>query len=46
MTHLVDTNVLVRFIARGDAAHGTMRDAVEALRADGHALCVTPQNLI
>jgi predicted nucleic acid-binding protein len=43
---LVDTNILVHRIHRGDPQHLQTREALNRLSADGHRLCVTSQNLI
>jgi predicted nucleic acid-binding protein len=43
---LVDTNILIRRIHRGDSVHRQTREALNRLGADGHRLYVTSQNLI
>jgi predicted nucleic acid-binding protein len=45
MKILVDTNVVVRFMARADVGHQTAVDAVKTLGNEGHELCLVPQNL-
>ncbi|MBM3236099.1 PIN domain-containing protein [Candidatus Poribacteria bacterium] len=44
--YLVDTNVLLRFVARAHPLHQIVRTAVRKLRASGHKLRVTPQNFV
>jgi len=44
MTVLLDTNILSRLAEPGHRMHQPAEDAVNALRAQGHALCVVPQN--
>ncbi len=45
MRILVDTNILIRLAEPADLDHTTTVDAAAALRAQGHELCVVPQNL-
>ena len=46
MVYLVDTNVLLRFAGRTHPMHPVIRTAVRRLRAVGHTLRTTPQNLV
>src|ERR1019366_1386153 len=46
MDILADTNILVRRINRYDAQHKATREALRVLEADGHRVCVVPQNII
>lgn len=44
MKILLDTNILSRIAEPGHRMHQEAEDAVKALRAQRHALCVVPQN--
>jgi len=44
MSHLVDTNILLRFINASDPEHVLVRDAVRALLLQGEALYYLQQN--
>ena len=44
--HLVDTNIVLRWINQNHPAHLVTDHAVERLVNAGHPLCVTAQNLI
>jgi predicted nucleic acid-binding protein len=44
--HLVDTNILLRFVNRRDPLHPTVRAAVRKLRQNGYQLCIAPQNCV
>src|SRR5262245_12176679 len=46
MPYLVDTNVLLRLLQRGDSFHQAIRVALHTLRQRGEQLCFTPQNLV
>lgn len=45
MNCLVDTNILTRLAEPGHAMHQAAIDAVKLLAAQGHKLCIVPQNL-
>jgi predicted nucleic acid-binding protein len=46
MPYLVDTNVLLRLVQRGDPQHQVIRAVLRTLRQRGEQLCFTPQNLV
>lgn len=46
MIYLVDTNILLRLADRRHSLHPMVRAAIRTLRADSHALQITPQNCI
>ena len=46
MDVLADTNILVRRINRFDVQHHEARDALAALRRQGHRVCIVPQNIV
>ena len=46
MPYLVDTNILLRLLQRGDPHHQAIRVALRTLRQRGEQLCFTPQNLV
>ena len=46
MKFLVDTNVLLRLLQRGDSYHQAIRVALHTLWQRGEQLCFTPQNLV
>jgi predicted nucleic acid-binding protein len=46
MPYLVDTNVLLRLLQRGDSFHQAICVALRTLRQRGEQLCFTPQNLV
>jgi predicted nucleic acid-binding protein len=46
MPYLVDTNVLLHLVQRGDLPHQAIRVALRTLRQRGEQLCFTPQNLV
>jgi predicted nucleic acid-binding protein len=43
---LVDTNLLLRIADPGSSQHQAATDAVARLIADGHEVCICPQNMI
>jgi predicted nucleic acid-binding protein len=45
MNILVDTNILTRSAEPGSSQYQPAKDAVTALRAQGHVLCIVPQNI-
>lgn len=45
MRVLLDTNILSRLAEPADKDHKVAVDALAALRANGHELCLVPQNL-
>lgn len=45
MRVLVDTNILIRLAEPADPDHKTAVAAAAAVRAQGHELCLVPQNL-
>jgi len=45
MTVLADTNILARMLQIGHPQQQPAVDAIAALRAQSHALCIVPQNL-
>lgn len=45
MRVLLDTNIQLRTVEPGHAQHQQADDAINALRAQGHTLCVVPQVL-
>lgn len=44
--YLIDTNVLLRRIDPNSPQRSIARRALRTLRAQGHTLCITPQNVI
>ena len=46
MLYLVDTNSLLRLVARTHGQHAAVRAAVTHLRYSGHELRITPQNCV
>lgn len=45
MRILLDTNVLLRLVETGHPQHPQATAAIDALRRQGHHLCLVPQNL-
>jgi len=45
MKILLDTNILLRLANPPDPHHAVAEQAVSELQADGHTLCLVPQNL-
>lgn len=45
MKFLVDTNILTRSAEPGDPLYKPATDALATIRAQGHSLCLVPQNL-
>jgi predicted nucleic acid-binding protein len=43
---LVDTNLLLRIADPGSAQHQFAAEAIASLIADGHEVCICPQNMI
>lgn len=46
MPYLVDTNVLLRLLQRGDPDHTTICSALRTLHQRGEQICFAPQNLV
>lgn len=46
MDYLLDTNIILRLAEPAHPMHGIALTAVKKLFADGHSLCLIPQNLI
>lgn len=46
MSHLLDTNVLLRLIVAHDARSAVAAGAIDELQRAGESLLVAPQNLI
>ena len=46
MDILADTNILIRRINRYDSQHKETRFALRLLAAQGHRICIVPQNII
>ncbi|QEL13958.1 type II toxin-antitoxin system VapC family toxin [Limnoglobus roseus] len=42
---LLDTNILLRYVAPADAAHGVAKSALAVLRAAGEHFALVPQNI-
>jgi predicted nucleic acid-binding protein len=45
MQYLVDTGVLLRLFDRTDPVHKSLRQGLQLLRAAGHSLAMSSQNI-